>query len=338
MQKPLSTLIDVAKKANVSPATVSRVLNQPDLVHRNTLEKVQRAIAETGFIANQAARNLRQNKSRAILVLVPHNTPLIGDLLIGMEQTASKHGYSVLVAHTEDLDGNNRNLLNYIHQSKADGIVMLGGDNQHNHLTQNKKNTWDIPTVAVNEKVNDSHALTVGIDNYQCTKALVQYLAGLGHTRIGQIAGPVDLVSSAFERDRGFNDEMQAQKLTPCWHTYKQYNMESGANAANEWVALANKPTAVVCSCDEVAFGFTSELYRNGYRVPRDLSVTGFDNIPLAKFSVPALTTVRQPLVEISETTINTLLKKITNTHTSSEDILLAGKLIVRTSTARYTN
>ena len=152
---------------------------------------------------------------------------------------------------------------------------------------------------------------TVAVEGYHAAKEIVRYLLGLGHTRLGHISGPADRTSSASDRLQRFHDILEESNLKPSWTFSTEYNMESCALVAREWITLPERPTAVFCSCDEVAFGFNSALYRNGFRVPRDVSVVGFDDVPLAEFSIPSLTTIRQPHLEIGIQAVRLILKLI---------------------------
>ena len=142
-------------------------------------------------------------------------------------------------------------------------------------------------------------------------------------------------LSSGRDRLKGFLSELQQAGLSPTWICNKHYNVEAGREAAEEWLCLTDRPTAVFCSCDEAAFGFIAALRRKEIRVPEDVSVVGFDDIPLADHYCPALTTVRQPHRELGTTAVRMLLERIHNVAASIPNQLLEGKLIVRASTGR---
>ena len=131
----------------------------------------------------------------------------------------------------------------------------------------------------------------------------------------------------------GFLSELQLAGLSPTWVCNKHYNVESGREAAEEWLRLTERPTAVFCSCDEAAFGFIAALRRKEIRVPENVSVVGFDDIPLADHYCPALTTVRQPHRELGTTAVRMLLERIRDVEASIPNQLLEGKLIMREST-----
>ncbi|MEK9669178.1 MAG: LacI family DNA-binding transcriptional regulator [Deltaproteobacteria bacterium] len=330
------TLQDVAKYAQVSTATVSRALSQPDVVSKSTLRRVNKAIEETGYVVNEAARSLRRKKSGVLLVMVPSvSSPFFSLVMRGLEATATKAGYGILTANTDDDTLKEKRLFSYVQQNRADAVLILGGRPpvKKEELLENMP-----PIVAVNERIVGLDVPTVAVDGYHAAKEIVRYLLGLGHSRLGHISGPADRISSAADRLQGFHDILKESELEPSWTFSTEYNMESGALAAREWITLPERPTAVFCSCDEVAFGFNSALYRNGFRVPRDVSVVGFDDVPLAEFSIPSLTTIRQPHLEIGIQAVRLLLKLIQNPNDTPESVYLKGDLIIRESAHRFQN
>jgi len=327
------TLQDVAKYAQVSTATVSRVLTQPDVVSKTTLRRVTKAIEETGYVVNEAARSLRRKKSGVLLVMVPSvSSPFFSQVMRGLESTAAKAGYGILTANTADDTIKEQQLFSYVQQKRADAVLILGGRPpvQKEELLDNMP-----PIVAVNERIIGLDVPTVAVDGFHAAKEVIRYLMGLGHTKIGHISGPSDRTSSAADRLEGYQEILSDAGLEPSWTFSTEYNMESGALAAREWITLPKRPTAVFCSCDEVAFGFNSALYRNGFRVPRDVSVVGFDDVPLAEFAIPSLTTIRQPHLEIGVQAVKLLLQLMQNPTEPPQSIYLKGDLIIRESAHR---
>ena len=327
------TLQDVARHAQVSTATVSRALSQPSVVSQRTLKRVQQAIETTGYVVNEAARSLRKKRSGALLVMVPAvSSPFFSLVMRGLEVTAAQEGYNILVANTEDDAFKERQLFSYVQQNRADGVLILGG---RSPVQKEEVQGRIPPVVAVNERIEGISVPTVAVNGSDAASAVVRYLLGLGHRRIGHISGPIQRTSSAIDRFQGYQAALQEAGLTSAWDYSTEYNMESGTLAAKEWIALTERPTAVFCSCDEVAFGFNSALYRHGFRVPRDVSVVGFDDIPLAEFSIPSLTTIRQPYQEIGVQAVKLLLEQICHPNEPLDSVLLKGELITRESTHR---
>ena len=325
-------LTDVALLAGVSPATVSRAINQPAIVNAKTLERIQQAIQQIGYETNTAGRNLRLRRSDALLVMIS-NTPsrFFSQILMGMEAKASEAGYNVLVSNTQDNPERGRRLYASIQQSLADGILTFGGHNQNQTLRDLIRN-HPIPIVGVNEHLEDLPVPVTTVDNLNTSREIVRHLLELGHQKIGHVTGTTTL-SSGKDRLEGFLRGLQEVRLTPTWICHKHYNVESGREAAEEWLRLPERPTAVFCSCDETAFGFIAALRRKEIQVPEDVSVVGFDDIPLADHYCPALTTVRQPHRELGATAVRMLLERIHDVEAPIPNQLLEGKLIVREST-----
>ena len=323
-------LTDVAQLAAVSPATVSRAINQPAIVNAKTLERIQQAIQQIGYETNTAGRNLRLRRSDALLVMISDApSRFFSQILMGVEAEASENGYNVLVSNTQENPERGRRLYASIQQSLADGILTFGGHNQElGDLIRNHP----IPIVGVNERLEDLPVPVTTVDNLSTSREIVRHLLKLGHRKIGHVTGTT-ILASGRDRLEGFSSELQQEGLIPTWICNKHYNVESGREAAEEWLRLTDRPTAVFCSCDEAAFGFIAALRRKKIRVPEDVSVVGFDDIPLADHYCPALTTVRQPHRELGTTAVRMLLERIHDVEASIPNQLLEGKLIVREST-----
>ena len=175
----------------------------------------------------------------------------------GLEATASKAGYGILTANTDDDTLKEKRLLSHVQKNRADAVQILGGrpSFKKEEILANMP-----PIVAVNERIVGLDLPTVAIDGYYAAKEIVRYLVGLGHRRLGHISGPADKTSSAADRLQGFHDILEESNLELTWIFSTEYNVESGALAAREWITLPERPTAVLCSSDEVAVGFNSAL------------------------------------------------------------------------------
>ena len=328
------TLADVAKFAGVSTATVSRAISNPEVLKGKTKQRVQEAIEKTGYVVNEAARSLRKNKAGAILVMVPAASSQFFSLVLsGLESEASKSDYNILVANTGDDFEKEKQLFNYVKSKKADGVLIFSG--RFPSLNELVEDSFTPPVVAVNQRIDKTDIPTVAVDGYQAAKIIVKFLHGMGHERIGHVSGPSDRISSALDRLNGYRDGVNELGIKSHWIYKTEYNIESGVSAAREWISLTDRPSAVFCSCDEVAYGFNSMLYRSGFRVPKDVSVVGFDDIPLSEFSIPSLTTYHQPYKKIGIQAVKKLLQQIKNPKEKLEDEFIQGELLIRESTKR---
>ena len=332
------TIQDVARQANVSAATVSRVLSSPERVSESTRERVRAAVSDTGYTINQAARSLRLRNARTILMAAPNiGNPYYSTVLDAVIRTASERGYSVLVA-TRIGDDPNRWLADYLHSNRADGLLLFDGSLGTFGLSGLAGDGIEVPLVAAYDELPDPQYNSVLVDNRQAAARATQHLIELGHTRIGHVMSP-SRNQAASERLLGFEDAMHGAGLPirPEWLFQGNHNLESGIAAAERMLELREKPTAVFCGNDEMAIGLIHRLRIDGIECPRDLSVIGFDDIAVARYAAPPLTTMHQPREEIGRMATRTLIDIIEGAVPESEPVhvMLRAELVVRDSTRR---
>lgn len=313
MQKRVPSIKDVAEAAGVSTATVSRALSRPERVAEETRKTVVEAARRTGYRINLAARNLRMRQAGAIVVLVPNlGNPFFSEILAGMEATLTQAGLSVLILDTAGPAARNDLLFDYLHNSRADGILCLDGSLPGAALSSDQAPGARPPIVFVCEWHAAGSFPSVRVDNGSGARLALRHLFELGHRHIGHVAGPEHNVLTHARLD-GLLDEMAALGLEvrADWFFKGNFSMESGAAAAADWFAMKHRPTALFLASDEMAFGFISELHRHGVSVPDDVSVVGFDDIDIASRFVPALTTIRQPRKALGRKAAELLLRRI---------------------------
>ncbi|MEX0347254.1 MAG: LacI family DNA-binding transcriptional regulator [Rhizobiaceae bacterium] len=337
MNRYVPKIQDVAHVAGVSTATVSRALNKPDSVSEETRATVIRAVEKTGYRFNQTARNLRSRKTGAIVVLVPHlSNPFFSQILSGIENVTSRAGYSVLIADSKHPDFGHDRILEYMRYNRADGVIVLDGSLPLEVYHNGHSFDSAAPFVFACEWTDDVPVPTIRIDNRAGARMAVEHLNSLGHRKIGHVLGPPDNVLTR-ERLAGTRDTLNELNLQPRndWFIDGDFSIESGCKAARSWIQLAEKPTGVFCASDQMALGFISELSNHGYRVPRDVSVVGFDDIEIAGRFIPSLTTIRQPRNDIGATTANVLLEQIKGSQRNGDAIckILPVEIIIRDST-----
>ena len=333
---------DVARVAGVSTATVSRALNNPETVAEETRRAVLEATRATGYRFNLAARNLRRQRTGSIVVLVPNlGNPFFSAILAGIETIFARRGLNVLVVDTRQPDVQPGLVLEYFHNNRADGIISLDGA-----LPDKLHGDDDIldalpPVVFACEWDRDGAFPSVRADNFEGARMAVRHLAALGHRKIGHVQGPPDNVLTAARRDgaRAALTELGLEPR-PEWFFDGIFSLESGASVARAWLAMNDRPSALFCASDEIAFGLLSELHRNGVYVPRDVSVIGFDDIELARRYIPPLTTIRQPRNALGVAAAELLLMQMEEEEPRSGASYqtLPVELVVRGSTARWPN
>ena len=331
------TIQDVARYAQVSTATVSRALSSPERVSETTRARVSAAVAATGYTLNQAARSLRQKTSRTILVALPDiRNIFFSAILDAIERQAASRGYGVLVANRFSGGDPGRRLQEYFLSNRADGMLLLDGSVNLDHLLLLRSTANPVPLVVACEEIPNSPFHTVKTDNAYAAETATRHLVELGHRRIGHIRGPAGNVLTA-ERESGFRAALAQVGLGVCedWLFEGNFAMDSGLLAAERYVALQERPTAVFAANDESAIGFLSGLRRHGIECPRDVSVVGFDDLSVAAHFSPPLTTMRQPCAAVGRLAAEALIDVIEGEPRSRvpRRMVLSSDLIVRGST-----
>jgi LacI family repressor for deo operon, udp, cdd, tsx, nupC, and nupG len=332
----LSNIREVAKRAGVSTATVSRVLSRPDVVSPDTRSRVLKAVERLGYAPNSVAKNLRTLKSRKLLVTVPDiSNPFFALILQGIEDMAQKNGYSVLLGDTQHDEQREERYALMLKQKEADGLIFLG----HRLPKLAAAVVQELapncaPIVNGCEFSADLCVPSVHIDNAKAASEAMRHLYDLGHRRIGVVTGPL---LSPLSRDRlkGALACASAQGADgDILIRHGDFSIRSGAESAATLLTCPDRPTAVFCFNDEMAMGVIGQARSRGLRVPDDLSVVGFDDIRFAQCTDPPLTTVAQPMREIGEGTVRLLLEILNGSQIAPVSITLPHTLQVRASTA----
>lgn len=336
-QAAAATMKDVAIKAKVSTATVSRALMNPDKVSQSTRNRVEQAAVEVGYLPQATGRNVKRNESRTILVIVPDICdPFFSELIRGIEVTAASHGYLVLIGDCAHQNQQEKTFVNLIITKQIDGMLLLGSRLPFDASIEELRNLP--PMVMANEFAPELELPTVHIDNLTAAFNAVNYLHELGHQRIGCIAGPEEMPLCHY-RLQGYVQALRRCGVTvdPHYIARGDFTFEAGGNALRQLFELPQPPTAVFCHSDVMALGALSWAKRQGIKVPDDLSIIGFDNIALAEFCDPPLTTVAQPRFEIGREAMLLLLDQIHGQNVNSGSRLMDCELILRGTTRALT-
>lgn len=328
---------DIASLANVSPATVSRVFSSPDMVSKKTLNKVKKVIDEVGYRPNRMGASLRTRKSGNIVAIIPDITnPVNAGIIRAIEQGAQSAGYSVLLGDTQGLEEREQHYADLVSHGQADGILLFCS--RIPFKTDPSKPLFEQlpPMVNGNERIDSDEVVQVAVDNVAAAKQATEYLISLGHKRIAAITGPDDIASSN-ERLKGYKLALQDAGLgvDDALQLEGNYEVESGMQCASQLLLLPRRPTAIFCFNDDMAIGVMKFLQKQGFVVPDDISVMGFDDINYAQFVSPSLTTVHQPLQEIGDKCIELLLKQLKGQFVEPGRQYLPFELKVRGSTGK---
>ena len=333
------TIQDVARQADVSTATVSRALSHPEKVSRHTLARVSDAVRVTGYTPNQSARSLRQRTARTILVALPDiGNPFFSVILAAVEREAASRGYGVLVANGFSEGQSGMRMRDYFLSNRVDGLLLFDGSVDLEQLMMLTGAPAPVPLIVACEEIPRAPFHTVKTDNAYAAQQATRHLIGLGHRQIGHICGPRGNVLTA-ERAAGFAEAMQAAGLAVDaeWYLPGGFDMQAGVTAAQRFVSLCRRPTAIFAANDETAIGFIAGLRQHGLDCPGDVSVVGFDDLDLAAHVWPPLTTMRQPRAALGRTAATALIDVIEGERGSRVPLymVLSSELIVRASTSR---
>ncbi|MHA1564860.1 MAG: LacI family DNA-binding transcriptional regulator [Alphaproteobacteria bacterium] len=331
---------DVARLAGVSTATVSRAIHNPGVVTKETRAKVDRAVRETGYAGNAMARNLRRMETRMIVVLVPDiGNIFFSELLSAIEMRAAESGYSILIGDTTSDPGRARVFADFVRGFQADGMILLDGKPPHFATPAGAAQGQGVaanqpPVVVLSERLPGFGYPTVCIDNTAAARGATAFLINQGHRRIAHITGPSDNILTG-ERRQGYRDAMAAAGLPqpPEYEAGGEFTIGSGRRAVDRLLALKQPPTAIFCSSDDMAMGAIAGIKAAGLSVPGDISLVGFDDIQLAAWYDPPITTVRQPRRAIGETGMAIMADILAGKVVAGGDRVLPTELIPRAST-----
>jgi LacI family transcriptional regulator len=331
------TIRDVARAANVHPGTVSRALNEEtrDMVNDETAERVIKAAAELGYTPNPIARGLKTNRSYTIGVLIPDITnPLFPPILRGIEDRLGAAGYTSLIVNTDNDPERERAHIGAMHARQVDGLISATARLDRELLAEAA--AAGTPLVLVNRSLEDGSAPAVTVNDERGIRLAVDHIAGLGHRRVGHVAGPQNL-STGHRRYVGFVEAMSdagLQVRSVHVRFSNSFTEDEGALVCAELLDAAGDPTAIVAGNDLLALGCYDTLEERGLRCPEDVSIVGFNDMPFVDRLRPPLTTVRVPQREIGTAAAELMLQRLTDDADGTNEILLEPTLVVRGSTA----
>ena len=329
MTERKANIYDVAKLAEVSHQTVSRVLNNHSSVKQATRERVETAIAQLKYRPNQAARQLVTSRSKMIGILIA-GTELYGPwaILNAMEREARSEGYSVIsISVLPDSPESWREGIDQLRNLDTDGVITIALSKQ---IIKEVEKTLTSATIVVVDTEPSKKFDSVNIENYVGGRIATQHLIDLGHKRIVHITGPSDGYEGQ-QRRSGYEDAMNEAKLKADI-VEGDWSITTGYKTGCELTERKVLPTAIFTSNDHLALGVMKALNENKISVPQEMSIVGFDNIPEAEFLNPALTTIHQDFDELGKLAIDQMLSQLKGP-CSHKALTIAPQLIVRQST-----
>jgi DNA-binding LacI/PurR family transcriptional regulator len=332
------TIYDIAREAEVSVATVSRILTGSAPVRPDTKERVEAVLHKYNFRPNRLARNLSYQRTRTIGVILPDITnPYFSTVFAELQRDALARDYSLLLFNAmNSLDLESEGLA-YLSRHQVDGLIFMGGRVDEITLADKYRQELEsfaeqIPTTVVNGGYVSDFISTVHTDEMDGIAQLVEYLTGLGHQHIGLLGGS-DHITVTRDRQRAFRETMAraGHEVRDEWMITDGFSIESGVRALDTLLQLPAHPTAIVCINDLVALGVLKAARRHRASVPRDLSIAGFDDVYLAEVATPELTTVSHNYPALGAAVIETMVRHIEG-ESIPEAVQIAMTLVVRSS------
>ncbi len=329
---PKVTIIEVAAEAGVSFGTVSRVINDDIHVKKETRERVLKTMQKLGFVANRQARSLAGGRANSIGILVPDlGTAYIGEIMRGVDAELSLTNFDLILYTTHRTASKEANYVANLAQGMVDGLLLVLPRSPVDFIGTLTKRKF--PFVLIDHQGTDQDCPAVGAANWQGGYNATEYLIRLGHRRIGFITGWMDL-GCATDRLEGYRSALRTYHIpeVPELIYEGKFFQPDGYNGASMMLDLPEPPTAIFASNDVMALGVLDAVHNRGLRVPDDVSVIGFDDIPQASLIHPALTTISQPLEKMGRVATQALFELLQHPDKRVERIELPTELIVRDS------
>lgn len=329
------TIVDVAREAQVSLATTSRVINNEAHVRPEKRERVRRAMDHLGYTVNLQARSLRGGRSRMVgLVVRDVGTGYAGEIVRGIDLELAESEYDMMLYTTHRRKIEESAYVDMLSRGMADGLLLILPRHPEAYLRVLRQRRY--PHVLIDHQGIDELGPAVGATNWQGAFDATQYLIELGHRRIGFVCGAMDL-GCARDRLAGYQAALKQFGLPadPALVREGDFFQTRGYTAANELLMLPSAPTAIFASNDVSAFGVMEAVREQHLRIPDDVSIVGFDDVPQATQVHPPLTTVRQPLEQMGRAAARLLLKIIEEPNHPAQRIELPTELVIRETTRK---
>ncbi|MDF2042750.1 MULTISPECIES: ribose operon transcriptional repressor RbsR [unclassified Pantoea] len=324
---------DVARLAGVSTSTVSHVINNNRFVSDGVREKVEQAIRHLNYAPSALARSLKINQTHTIgMLLTTSSNPFYAEVVRGVEESCYQRGYSLILCNTAGDEERMNRSLETLMQKRVDGLLMMCTES---HLpSADILNRYpSIPTVMMDWAPFEGRGDIIQDNALLGGELATQHLIDCGYTRIACIAGPQDKTPARM-RLEGYRNAMTKSglEILPGYVVNGDFEFQGGYNGMVELLALETPPEAVFTSNDAMAVGVYHALYQAGMRVPQQMAVMGYDDIELARYLTPPLSTIHQPKDALGELAIDTLIHRLSDPDASQQTLVLTPELVVRGS------
>ncbi|UDY23277.1 LacI family DNA-binding transcriptional regulator [Nocardioides sp. Kera G14] len=327
---------DVAAAAGVSLGTVSNVLNRPDRVTASTRERVERAMADLGFVRNESARSLRAGRTRALAyVMLDAGNPFFTDVAQGIEQAAEDAGLSLFLCNSQGRAVREATHVDHLQAQRVQGILMTPVDPESAALDAIAER--GTPLVIVDRIRKGEQFCSVAVDDILGGRLAVEHLIDRGHQRVAFVGGPLSIGQVA-DRYQGAQEAWAAAGFAPEDLTLiavESLTVAAGRSAGERLTGIPSgrRPTAAFCANDLVALGILQQATTAGLRVPEQLAIVGYDDIEFAAAAAVPLTSVRQPRQELGRVASELVIDEATNIHHHHQQVVFTPELVARAST-----
>lgn len=334
------TIKDIARRVGVTHSTVSRALRGSPLVSDETAQRIRQAASDLDYFPSAAARSLKTHQTRVLGVIVSNiDDPFFSEILQGIEDIAQENGYNLFIASSQRDSERQQTILQAMRQHRVDGIIICS--TSFRGLANMGKHDDNAPIVIVNNQSAENYRYSIYHDDVDGSRQMTRHLISLGHKKIVYLGNSLSGRTTT-DRLAGYQQEMAAANLDiPDGYAFHAAGgePESGLAGLNHFLGLPNRPTAIFCFNDMMAFGVLKGLQQTGICVPAEISVSGFDNILFSAFTNPALTTFEQPKYYIGSEAARLVLGLLDPSNLDFKPDkpnirVLRGKLLVRQSTA----
>jgi len=334
-RKSAPTMVEVSKEAGVSVATVSRVVNERGGVSKKLEQRVHQAMKKLNYHPSSLARSFKKQQTMTIGVMIPLlDHPFYSRLASSIEKMLFNNGYHALICNAQEDEEREKAYIEMLLRQRVDGVIVNSSAENTAHLLELNNNNMQV--VLIDRNVQGIECNRVFSDNSQGGFIGMQHLIELGHRQIGVIAAPRD--QEPIERRlRGLHEAQRAygiDRFPDLLITDDTQDFDVGYQAAKQLLQHNPRPTAIFALTDVMAVGVMHAANEMNLRIPDDLSVMGYDDIPIASYTIPPLSTVAQPIVEMGRASVELLLHHLGNSDMEPETTVLETHLVIRQTTA----
>ena len=335
-----NTIYDVAKKAGVSPSTVSRVMNIPEIVAEHTRQKVMNAVKELAYIPNMMAANMPRRRTNYIGLIIPDITNIyFSHLVRGVQDVCEKHGYSVLVVNSDDSQEKEGRYLKLLYSRRVDGVILtVAGYREEEFPKEELSLLKKMNIVLIDREINGMKTPIVKVNNFAGSYSAVKYLLSMGHKKIMYIAG-IEGTKTNQERKKGYLTALKEANISWQEEIVADFRLDTAyQKIIHHWPEFKNSnhlPSAIFAANDLMAIGTLKAFAQLKVQVPQEVSIIGFDNIAFSDCTNPPLTTINQPTYLMGRKAVETLLLLI-DKKKIKKSIELKTELVERGSVSRW--